>query len=290
MRKNTYLHTHILYAGFSRAEKEWKYKNIVSPFTRLYVFTKGEGVVYMNKNKYILKENDLFIIPKFTSHTYQCNDFTEHLYVCFFDEMIGQQSVFSNKKLRFHLKATPFDRQLMERLVELNYSKKLPVKDPKKYDNRKENLPFNFQNSKDTLAQQLESNGILLQLFSRFLVDINEESLKKQTTSKERIVSIINYINNNLDKQLSVQILANIMCISTDHFSRIFKKIMDITPSQYIQRIRIERAQTLLLTTRFSTQEVAESVGIPNLSQFSTLFLKITHHTPRQYVKLHLKI
>lgn len=56
-----------------------------------------------------------------------------------------------------------------------------------------------------------------------------------------------------------------------------------MSPIQYIQAKRIERAQTLLLASRLSIKEIAETVGIPNLSQFSKLFTKETGHSPREY-------
>ncbi len=270
---------------------EWQYKNIISPFTRLYIFTKGKGAVYMNKNRYELEENDLFIIPKFTSHTYECSDYNKHYYVCFFDELtIDQHGLFDSANLCYRLKATALDRQLMQRLIELNIHKRLPVLDPKKYDNRGENLPLNTINKGGDIATQIESKGILLQLLSRFLQNYNSDNSHRKIPSKERLSVIIHHINSNLDKRLTVGLLADMMCMSADNFTRVFKDVMGIPPSAYIQRARVERAQTLLLTTRFSVREVAESVGVPNISQFSTLFSKITNYTPKQYVKLHQNI
>lgn len=58
-------------------------------------------------------------------------------------------------------------------------------------------------------------------------------------------------------------------------------------PCEYIQMKRIERAQALLLTTHASITEIAESVGIGNLSQFSRLFTKIALCPPKVYRERH---
>ena len=132
------------------------------------------------------------------------------------------------------------------------------------------------------LSQEIESNGILLQLFSRFLG--NTQLLESKSRNQyERLTDIFSYIDNHLYQNIHVSDLAEQMCLSSDHFTRIFKQVSGMSPIQYIQAKRIERAQTLLLASRLSIKEIAETVGIPNLSQFSKLFTKETGHSPREY-------
>lgn len=76
----------MIYAGYYEVGKEWCYRNVLSPFSRLYLIDKGEAWVYMNKKKYKLEAGDLFIIPKFTYHTYECEDYMSHFYICFLDQ------------------------------------------------------------------------------------------------------------------------------------------------------------------------------------------------------------
>ena len=133
-----------------------------------------------------------------------------------------------------------------------------------------------------SLNKEIESNGILLQLFSRFLG--NTQLLESQSRNQyERLAKIFSYIDNNLYRNLRVDDLAEVMCLSSDHFTRVFKRVSGMSPNQYVQVKRIERAQTLLLASRLSIKEIAETVGIPNLSQFSKLFIKHTGYTPREY-------
>ena len=117
--RNT-LSLQMIYAGYHCAGKEWCYENIISPFSRLYLINEGKAAVYMNKKKYELSPGELFIIPKFTFHTYECDDFMNHYYICFFDQLIGGRSLFENTTIRYQLPAKEIDRMLMLRFLELN--------------------------------------------------------------------------------------------------------------------------------------------------------------------------
>lgn len=272
----------MIYTGYYCAGREWCYENIISPFSRLYLIDEGKAAVYMNRKKYELSAGELFIIPKFTFHTYECEHFMNHYYICFFDQMVGGRSLFENTTLRYQLPACEIDRMLMSRFLELNPDCAIRNPNPKTYDNKKNLYTVNQSRSDYDLTAEIESNGILLQLFSRFLGETKflEPASRNQYT---RLNLALNYIDNHLHQRIPVSELAELMCIGPDHFSRIFRRITGMAPNQYIQIKRIERAQTLLLTSRLSIKEIAETVGIPNLSQFSKLFSKQTHHSPRAY-------
>ena len=125
----------LLYADYSRVETWWNYQDVISPFYRLYLITKGRGVVYINQKGYELLPGQLFLIPKFAFHNYECDDFMEHYYICFFDETTGGKGISNPMKMNLQVAATPMDYSLMERFLALNPDKSLPTSDPKHYDN-----------------------------------------------------------------------------------------------------------------------------------------------------------
>ncbi len=127
----------MIYAGYHCAGKEWCYENIISPFSRLYLINEGKAAVYMNKKKYELSPGELFIIPKFTFHTYECDNFMNHYYICFFDQLIGGRSLFENTTIRYQLPAKEIDRMLMLRFLELNH-----LKETRSAINQKSGIPF----------------------------------------------------------------------------------------------------------------------------------------------------
>jgi AraC-like DNA-binding protein len=79
------------------------------------------------------------------------------------------------------------------------------------------------------------------------------------------------------------------MCISKDHFIRLFKKETGMTPVQYISQKKIEKAQLLLVTEEMPIKEIAFLLSYEDHSYFNRLFKKITGETPQEYRRGHLK-
>lgn len=279
---STTLSLSMIYAGFKRVGTWWNYKNIISPFYRLYYIKNGRGRVYINNISYELTSDTLFLIPKFAFHSYECDDYMDHYYICFFDDQMGNIGILNPMQMDLKVMAHSIDLELIKRYIEINPNKSLSISDPRHYDNNRTIYEFQEKKSVSSTAQLIESNGILLQLFSRF---ITEESVQKiaANSSYERLESAVQYVNGNLDKYISVLELAELVCLTPDHFSKVFKKVMGMTPCEYIQMKRIERAQALLLTSHMSIMQIAESVGINNPAQFTKLFTKIAQCSPRVY-------
>ena len=95
----------LLYAGFKRVESWWNYQDVVSPFYRLYYISKGEGRIHMNQTSYTLSPGELFLIPKFVSHSYECRDYMEHYYICFFDDIADGKGVNNPLLMKFQVPA-----------------------------------------------------------------------------------------------------------------------------------------------------------------------------------------
>lgn len=93
----------------------------------------------------------------------------------------------------------------------------------------------------------------------------------------------IEYINLNLNMELSLSSVSEILDKNPSFLSNQFKKETGKTITKYIQETRIEKAINLLTTTELSIQEISETVGIHDLSWFSKLFKNIVGVSPSQY-------
>jgi AraC family transcriptional regulator len=105
--------------------------------------------------------------------------------------------------------------------------------------------------------------------------------------SPHQLRPTIDYINDNLGTQLSLNVLAAMLGMSPYYFERLFKQSVGDTPHQYILQCRIQRAKQLLRTTQLPIMEIAFQVGCKNHSHFSKLFRKLTGMSPRTYRNQH---
>ena len=100
-----------------------------------------------------------------------------------------------------------------------------------------------------------------------------------------RLRPIINYINENFDKKIYVEMLADIIAVSADYFTKMFKDSIGKTPIDYINAIRVNRAMQILKSTDKPMGEVGEAVGFPNPNYFHKIFKQYMGTSPLAYRK-----
>ncbi|WP_339816959.1 bifunctional transcriptional activator/DNA repair enzyme AdaA [Paenibacillus sp. FSL R7-0216] len=100
---------------------------------------------------------------------------------------------------------------------------------------------------------------------------------------REWVGQIADYIDRHYDEKLTLELLADMCHGSPYHLQRTFKRAMQMTPVEYIQRRRIEAAKRTLLHTRRTVADIALEVGIGSPAYFITLFKKTTGITPNEY-------
>ncbi|WP_438350545.1 bifunctional transcriptional activator/DNA repair enzyme AdaA [Paenibacillus sp. FA6] len=99
----------------------------------------------------------------------------------------------------------------------------------------------------------------------------------------EWVAIVTDYIDTNYAEPLTLEILAEICHGSPYHLHRTFKRIKEITPVEYIQNIRIDKAKEYLVQTNKAIAEVGQRIGMNNTPYFITLFKKVTGFTPLNY-------
>lgn len=98
---------------------------------------------------------------------------------------------------------------------------------------------------------------------------------------------VVNHINSNYDKEISVSELARICGLSKPYFSSIFKQIFRTTPKAYVNALRIAKAKNMLEFSDLPIKEVASSCGFQNLNTFFYAFKKSTDMTPSEFKASH---
>lgn len=90
-------------------------------------------------------------------------------------------------------------------------------------------------------------------------------------------------IEAHFAEELSLSDLADRLYVSPFHLHRLFKRCLDLSPAQYLQRRRIEAAKALLRESELSVTAVALSVGFKSPAHFAAVFRRATGCTPRQF-------
>jgi AraC family transcriptional regulator of arabinose operon len=108
-------------------------------------------------------------------------------------------------------------------------------------------------------------------------------SLQKQPLLDERIARITAHIEAHLHEELSVEGLARVAGLSISRLAHVFRDLMGLSPMQFLEMRRIEKAKGLLLTTDLPVQEVGWLTGFPNAQHFSVRFRKMSGQSPRAF-------
>lgn len=100
---------------------------------------------------------------------------------------------------------------------------------------------------------------------------------------KHKLRRVTEFIEENLEHDLTLAEIAEIADLSPFHFARAFKQATGSTPIQFLTRRRIDLAKRLLVESELPIVEIGLRAGFKNQSHFTTLFRKITAMTPKAY-------
>jgi AraC-like DNA-binding protein/CheY-like chemotaxis protein len=100
-----------------------------------------------------------------------------------------------------------------------------------------------------------------------------------------KIKTVVSYINENIDKKISVSDLANMTPWTERHFSRVFRTYLHVNPYQYILDRKIEKAKVLMHSHDIKLEDLAIELGFNSYSNFFDIFKKKCNETPDSYYK-----
>jgi AraC family transcriptional regulator len=98
-----------------------------------------------------------------------------------------------------------------------------------------------------------------------------------------RLTCARDYLHANLSRSIPLAELSRVACLSPFHLLRTFQNAFGLTPHQYLNRCRIERAKFLLEKTRIPVTTICGETGFSSLGSFSSLFSKLCGMSPRMW-------
>ena len=101
---------------------------------------------------------------------------------------------------------------------------------------------------------------------------LEDGQLKANWREVERLIPVLEYIEANLGAPLERKDLAKQSYLSVSRFAVLFRTVLGVSPGDYVREVKLQRGQTLLLSTTQTVYEIASHCGFKSEFHFSRLF------------------
>lgn len=239
------------------------------PEIEIKVITEGSAVITIEENEYRVKKGDILLANPFESHKMNNDKVGYYILLCspkYFLKKFDNNDFydicmpFVNGQLRFPNVIT--DKKVAEIIVEIFNAKKL------KYS-------------------YISQEGLLNHLFSYMFSNIETYSVGIEKAlylrEKSKIEPAIKHIEEHIEEDLDIDKLASLCHVNKFYFSRLFKSAMMITPHEYVNMVREQKAEYDLLCSNKKISQIAKEIGISDEYYFSRWFKKRHGISPNEY-------
>jgi transcriptional regulator GlxA family with amidase domain len=107
--------------------------------------------------------------------------------------------------------------------------------------------------------------------------------MQQKNTGVIQIASALDYINKNYAQPMKAKDLADVCSMSETHFRRVFEEYVNMSPMDYVNLVRIQRACDLMKKSNDSMETVAAKCGFSTTSTFNRNFKKFLDTSPYQW-------
>lgn len=250
------------YGSFTHCGSNWKENNIICPFCKFYYITDGECEIEIDGISYHGSKGRMFFIPSQTRHSFY------HI----------NGNYITKYWIHFEIKA--WDDRLFQNL-DLPYY----VDIPKEEDFVRLFKDIFRQSGENTLSSVFQLKADILSLLAGYITLCGQNEIALYEENHSEFYSVISYINENLHKRITIDDLSGRMHIHPNYFIRLFKNRMGTTPLNYINRLKMERAKSLLENTNLPVSEIMLQIGFEDLSTFSNFFKHYSGYNPKVFRK-----
>lgn len=132
--------------------------------------------------------------------------------------------------------------------------------------------------------QQYEAVLRLLTIFAQHLSFVSNQLMVARVNAEPpTITKAKQFIQEHQADEISLGDVAHAVNTSTFYFCKLFKKATGLNFTEYLSRVRIEKARNLLLNPNLRISEVAFAAGFQSLTHFNRIFRRISGESPTQY-------
>jgi len=255
----------IVCGGYEKCAPDFELNRSDYPYHVVKYTVKGKGSLNIHSKLHSLQAGTLSSFSPGIPHQYKANpdDPLEHIFITF----LGKEA----KHLL--IKSTLYTKGALD------------VPNPDKMLHFFQTI-LNNGLEKSEYSQQVNCSYLrilLLELASEIASSEKTASLSEATYKKTK-----KYIDDNFSKLYSVRQVADHCQINIRYMSRLFKLHNYMSPRQYITRLKMNKAATLLLNSNFTVSHISLEVGYEDPYHFSRCFKKHFGLSPRHYREKHL--
>lgn len=236
----------------------------------IHFFSEGSGTFFSNKSSYAIRSGSLFLTNPREFHSILPDKVKSPLtyYAVLFtlsqpENPLYQLLIHSGSKKHQLMpeSESPVLRFILEDILRLSKSASFHMK--------------------KSAALLLES--CLYRWFGKNQGFCGGKKKSSSQASSQHVAKALKYMERNACENRSITEIASSCGISAEHFIRIFKSEMQMTPHQYFTRLKIQMASLALLNSSCPVSKVAEDFSFENQFHFSRVFKKCTGMAPSLY-------
>jgi AraC-like DNA-binding protein/ligand-binding sensor protein len=133
-------------------------------------------------------------------------------------------------------------------------------------------------------GKRLESVAHLLSVFADHLaMKGNQIALQQSNAEPPAITKAKAFIEEHHTEEISLGMVAGAVHTSTFYFCKLFKRSTGVNFTEFVSRVRAEKARNLLLNPNLRISEIAYAVGFQSLTHFNRVFKKVMGQSPTEY-------
>ncbi len=240
-----------------------------------HYYTKGNAIVYCNSSPIYAKTGDFVVINSNELHSGE-NISGELEYICI---IVGVNhlhgSIIDTVETKY---ITPIEQNLI--IFENKISGVERVADCIN------NIDAEYASKQIGFELEIKSNIYhLLALLMRNHVKrvLSQSEYRLRAKNLERFSRVFSHIDANYPEELTIEKLSRMVNLSSFHFCRLFKEITGKTLSEYVNHVRVEKAERLLLEAGHAVGEIASLCGYNDINYFSRVFRQHRNMSPSQF-------
>lgn len=134
-----------------------------------------------------------------------------------------------------------------------------------------------------------EAYGEAAKIADKFIISGEEKVIFVDDINNVKAYNIVymakQYVEDNISKNITIETITDIIHITPNYFSSIFKKVTGDSFITYVNLRKIEKAKEILKAVDIPVSEVAEKCGFSDVKYFNRVFKKYTGVTPSEYKK-----